>query len=337
MSLYADDLAKSQQFYSSLLGWVQSPAGGVQSGVRFYANPSAVHRIDISPQQGLENRLQVIGFSTSDAEALRRFLAANGVTVPFGRRVEKDGKQKSSSERSGGKQIDFCSGGTTAPKAPKSEAASIERAYHSRWLRAHDRAVLDHFYKDLLGFHLLWPGGSAASHTDWVMMQVPDGTDWLEYMLYLPAHPSRDQLAVLTTLPGRCQCGKVGRATEGATLVPSEHERLPAAWSRWKVAIDLVDPDGTRVEFMEFEPAKEPCCAPFHRPTAAPSGWLGRGRPPVENFSTLNDEEPFLQGDEPIGWDLLVNFDGSQRPSDSSSTESAGAKTEWRRGSLAET
>jgi len=38
MSLYADDLAKSQQFYSSLLGWVQSPAGGVQSGVRFYAN-----------------------------------------------------------------------------------------------------------------------------------------------------------------------------------------------------------------------------------------------------------------------------------------------------------
>lgn len=29
---------------------------------------------------------------------------------------------------------------------------------------------------------------------DWVMMQVPDGTDWIEYMLHLSAQPTRGQL-----------------------------------------------------------------------------------------------------------------------------------------------
>ena len=47
----------------------------------------------------------------------------------------------------------------------------------------HDRAAEDKFYKDLLGFHLYWHGGMKDDETDWVDMQVPDGTQWLEYML----------------------------------------------------------------------------------------------------------------------------------------------------------
>jgi hypothetical protein len=30
-----------------------------------------------------------------------------------------------------------------------------------------------------------------------------------------------------------------------------------------KVQLNLFDPDQTRVEFMEFAPAQEPCCSPF--------------------------------------------------------------------------
>jgi len=58
----------------------------------------------------------------------------------------------------------------------------------------HDRAALDRFYKDALGFHLYWQGGAKTGNVDWVMMQVPNGTDWIEYMLYLPATPTRGQL-----------------------------------------------------------------------------------------------------------------------------------------------
>src|SRR6266851_2809383 len=50
-----------------------------------------------------------------------------------------------------------------------------------------DRAAEDHFYKDVLGFHLYWQGGMNDGETSWVAMQVPDGTDWVEYMLNIPA------------------------------------------------------------------------------------------------------------------------------------------------------
>ena len=46
-----------------------------------------------------------------------------------------------------------------------------------------DRSASDRLYKDILGFHAIWHGGMTDSKTDWVDMRVPDGTDWLEYML----------------------------------------------------------------------------------------------------------------------------------------------------------
>src|SRR3954453_22189409 len=38
VTLFADDFAKSQRFYTDLLGWEQLPAGDAKPGVRFYAN-----------------------------------------------------------------------------------------------------------------------------------------------------------------------------------------------------------------------------------------------------------------------------------------------------------
>jgi catechol 2,3-dioxygenase-like lactoylglutathione lyase family enzyme len=52
-----------------------------------------------------------------------------------------------------------------------------------------DRDAEDRFYKNVLGFHIYWHGGMKEGQTDWVAMQVPDGTDWLEYMLNLAPHP----------------------------------------------------------------------------------------------------------------------------------------------------
>ena len=46
----------------------------------------------------------------------------------------------------------------------------------------HDRAAEDTFYRDLLGFKPYWWGGRNGK-TEWVSQQVPDGHDWMEYML----------------------------------------------------------------------------------------------------------------------------------------------------------
>ena len=82
-----------------------------------------------------------------------------------------------------------------------------------------NRAALDHFYKDLLGFHLYWQGGNPADRVDWVMMQVPDGTDWIEYMLYLPASPSLAQLGSANHLaPGVTSVAELAAAARTARM-----------------------------------------------------------------------------------------------------------------------
>src|ERR1039457_4798688 len=91
MTLYADDLEKSQQFYGSLVGWKQVPSGQAQSGVRFYANHKQFIELVSPASKGLADRLVSIGFSTSDADAMRKFLAANGVPVPQEVTVDQEG------------------------------------------------------------------------------------------------------------------------------------------------------------------------------------------------------------------------------------------------------
>jgi hypothetical protein len=53
---------------------------------------------------------------------------------------------------------------------------------------------MDHFYKDILGFRSYLQSGSAESQTDSVYMQVPAGTDWIEYVLHVRADADRQML-----------------------------------------------------------------------------------------------------------------------------------------------
>ena len=71
---------------------------------------------------------------------------------------------------------------------PAQPAAVSRRMIHAGFLVYH-RAAADHFYREVLGFRPYWHGGMKDNETDWVSLQVPDGTDWLEYMLNQPAHP----------------------------------------------------------------------------------------------------------------------------------------------------
>ena len=159
MTLYADDLAKSQQFYGSLLGWEQAPAGTAQSGVRFYANHLQYIELVSPPSKGLANRLVGIGFSTSDAEALRTFLAVNGVPVPQAVTVEQDGSRSFEVQDPEGNKIEFNQSGMHPPKEDRSASRRVSTHIIHAGFVVRNRAAMDHFYKDVLGFHLYWQGG----------------------------------------------------------------------------------------------------------------------------------------------------------------------------------
>jgi catechol 2,3-dioxygenase-like lactoylglutathione lyase family enzyme len=133
-----------------------------------------------------------------------------------------------------------------------------------------DRSQADQFYRDVLGFRLYWHGGADPANTDWVAMQVPDGTDWLEYMLTsgpsgsgIPFHISQKAAGVLNHL----SVGVPNMAEAVATL-KSENRVGPQGSGpqigkdgKWQ--FNDFDPDGTRLEYMEFTPVQTPCCAPF--------------------------------------------------------------------------
>ena len=72
-------------------------------------------------------------------------------------------------------------------QAPPSPDAASRRIIHVGFI-VRDAAKEDTFWRDVLGFRPNWHGGMTDTTTDWSSVQVPDGTDWLEYMLNIPAY-----------------------------------------------------------------------------------------------------------------------------------------------------
>lgn len=264
MTLYSDDLQKSQQFYAALLGWEQVPPGVPQSGSRFYANHAQYIELKSAPTAGMTKRFDSIGFSTTDASQLRRYLGEHGVAVPAEVSEDRNGDRFLDVKDPEGNDVEFRQIGPDSPKGGSAATERVSGHIIHAGIVAHNRAKLDHFYKDLLGFHLYWEGGSAPGRTDWVMMQVPDGSDWLEYMLYLPSNPSREELAgAYHFAPGVESVTDLDKRLRQRGWKPSPQEKPPLLGVDGKWQLDLYDPDGTRAEFMEFRPVKTPCCSKY--------------------------------------------------------------------------
>jgi catechol 2,3-dioxygenase-like lactoylglutathione lyase family enzyme len=80
-----------------------------------------------------------------------------------------------------GHKIEFVERGK-AEAAPQVASAVSRHMIHAGFLVYH-REAADHFYRDVLGFRPYWHGGMKDNETDWLALQVPDGTDWIEVEL----------------------------------------------------------------------------------------------------------------------------------------------------------
>ena len=273
MTLYADDIAKSEHFYTQLVGWKQVPAVGARSGVRFYANHRQYIELISPPIPGspLIDRLAGFGFVTADAEGLRRYLAAHNIAVPAAVTKEPDGSHSFLVRDPAGNRVEFTQLGSHPVPAPPDLSRRLSTNIMHLGFVARDRAALDGFYKDLLGFTLYWQGSAKPGNPDWVMMQVPNGTDWIEYMLYLPAAPTRGELASANHFsPGVVSINALYKRLLAQGWKPSAQEKPPLVALDGKWQLDLFDPDGTRVEFMEFTPVGKVCCSEFTGRTPGP-------------------------------------------------------------------
>jgi catechol 2,3-dioxygenase-like lactoylglutathione lyase family enzyme len=108
------------------------------------------------------------------------------------------------------------------------------------------------FYGDILGFKETWRGSTGGKMLNWVNMRVPDGEDYIEFMLY-DKMPALDRLHTLHHICLEVDdVAKSGEILKGRPL--PEGCKPPTDMKtgvNGRRQINYYDPDGTRVEIME--------------------------------------------------------------------------------------
>jgi catechol 2,3-dioxygenase-like lactoylglutathione lyase family enzyme len=132
----------------------------------------------------------------------------------------------------------------------------------------HDRAAMEHFYKDILGFRPYWHGGMKDDETNWVSLQVPDGSDWIEFMLNVPENADQRLRGIMNHIALGVKDIHVAQEQLRKNGAPLTEEPKIGRDGKWQ--LNLYDPDQTRIEFMEFTPVQKPCCSDFTAPHPKP-------------------------------------------------------------------
>jgi catechol 2,3-dioxygenase-like lactoylglutathione lyase family enzyme len=272
ISVYTSDAAKTERFYVHDLGGLKGTDPQNPSGVRYYFN--AIQFVEVLPLpqgQTSVNRLDHVGYNTANAEALRKYLESHGVAVPSTVTKISDGSEYFEVKDPEGNRVQF----VQPPAHPASVPVNplSQHMIHIGYL-VHDPVAEDTFYRALLGFRPYWHGGMKDDATDWISQQVPDGTDWLEYMLVkgpektgIPPSMSQDSLGVLDhfSLGVPIMQKAVTSLYEGDRLTGKHSWAQIGRDGKWQ--FNLYDPDGIRVELMEFQTAGKPCCSSFLLPS----------------------------------------------------------------------
>ena len=267
IGLWTSNLEAAREFYGHTLGFqepftVDKPTGGL---LLTYFKVNDHQYIEIFPGLAGPNadRLSHIAFETTDAGALRSYLASHGIVVPNTLKPGQDGNLSFMVKDPDGHSVEFVqylpgslhrrNFGQFLPNSRVSQ-----RLIHVG-VTVRDRSAADRFYRDVLGFHVMWYGGMTDDRTDWVDMRVPDGSDWLEYMLNV-RNPSPRTLGVMHHLA----LGVPDIHSVYKSIVDRGYKAdQPRIGRDGKWQLNLYDPDLTRAELMEPRPVRKPCCSPM--------------------------------------------------------------------------
>lgn len=265
VQIMTTDLANSLDYYSKTLNLAREEF--TLPGTVFFLNPFQDIYLRAAPVPAPANFIAQITFSTDDAPGLRRYLVSRNVEVSqsnpnyadydyYFTVVDPEGHRIGFSQR----RQKYAEQAPSKPGAPPPPSKSTFRLIHAGII-VRDHADEDRFYKDILGFHVYWYGGMKEGEDNWVDMQVPDGTDWIEYMLNVPANADKYTLGVMNYIALGVPDIRAAEQKLRANGWNGTEEPKIGRDGKWQ--LNLYDPDGTRVEFMEFTPVQKPCCSDY--------------------------------------------------------------------------
>ncbi len=205
LAVYTSDPAATDHYYRDIIGAAKETDPENPRGVKYaFSATQYVEVLPLPPHAGV-NRMDHAAFNTANAEGMRKYLAAKGWKTPATVSKGSDGSRWFAVLDPEGNKIEFVQPAANA-KAPDDPNVIGHHIIHVGFL-VHNREAEDKFYRDLLGFRPYWYGGMKDDKIDWVSQQVPDGHDWVEYMLTsgpsgsgIPANISQQSLGVLDHL-----------------------------------------------------------------------------------------------------------------------------------------
>jgi catechol 2,3-dioxygenase-like lactoylglutathione lyase family enzyme len=259
IALWAHDYERSRKFYGYFLGFqepysLNNPDG---SAIMTFFKVNDHQYIELYPEpQANSDRLSHISLETDDIEGLRVYLASKGVAVPEHAHKARIGNLGFDIIDPAGHKLEmvqYMPGGKTVEAYGKymSETRISKRMTHVGLIVT----KLDpeyKFYTEILGFKETWRGSSTGRVLSWVNLKVPDGDDYVEFMLSAdepdPTHRGTahhlclqvpDVAAALETLKARPYFKNYDHPIEQHVGVNRKRQA------------NLFDPDGTRTELME--------------------------------------------------------------------------------------
>jgi len=263
VGLFVRDPHRSRAFYKHFLGFAE-PCSMIDRDEQLqlaWIKINDHQTIELFPEKAEHSdRLSHIALETDDLVALRRYLESRDVPISDEAGKGRIGDSILSVVDPDHHIVEFVQHdpdgwpareiGRFMPDtriAPRMSHAGILAGSLARSLR---------FYCDILGFRETWRGSRDGQKLSWVNVQVPDGNDYLELMLYeqLPdADKRHTPHHICLEVPSVPQAERLLRDRS----LPEECKPLTAVrvGINGKRQLNCYDPDGTRVELMEPQTA----------------------------------------------------------------------------------
>jgi catechol 2,3-dioxygenase-like lactoylglutathione lyase family enzyme len=223
------------------------------------------------------NMMSHLCFTVDDIEQMRAYLRSQGFAVkPSTGGKTRTGDYAFEIKDPDGMLVEFVQSlpdGLEAQAAGKfmPETRISDKIYHLGFMVGNSQKSLD-FYGKVLGFQETWRGGANPKQLSWINMRVPDGRDYVEFMLYGSMPPQSkwgtknhislevpDVAKAVSILEARPAFKEYGKPLTIATGVNGKRQ------------VNIYDPDGTRVELMEPNTASGKDVPSSTAPPPAPS------------------------------------------------------------------
>lgn len=260
VAFFTKDMESSRQFFKEYLGFAEPFSLIDKKGKEIshtFIKINDRQYVELLPEQHQGgNRMYHFSIETNDVEGMRKYLESKGVKVPKKTRTRRTGNSTFYITDPNGTTFEFIqynphsmSDKNRGKDMPNTRIST--HMTHVGFMVSNLNKALS-FYRDILGFKEIWRGSKDNKKVTWVNLQVPDGNNYIELVMY-DKEPTEAKMGSMNHI-----CLEVKDVSKAATTLANR--TLPKECKKTtmirtgidkKRQINCFDLNGTRVEIME--------------------------------------------------------------------------------------